>query len=108
MPDDKPPQSGGEPKPSLRERLGRTTGKGLRAAKALGDRMEIKAEASQRLEDCYRKLGRVVAEQLASSAPGDAALVSGDDPAIHELLEEIDALRRDLEQLEDDDSATPQ
>lgn len=108
MDDDKPSQPAEESKPSLWERLGRTTGKGFRAAKAIGDRIELKAEASQRLDDCYRRLGRVVADQLGSSASGSASSLSGDDPAIRQLLEEIEAVRKDREQLESDDSATSQ
>jgi hypothetical protein len=87
--------------PSLWTRLGRGAGKGLKAAKEMGDRLAAEGkpppterqQTVERLDELYRQLGELVAERLSAS---DGVAVTAADPDVERLVEEI---RRDREKL---------
>ncbi len=86
---------------SLWEMMGRGVGKGLKAAKNLGETISNEAvkasnqkEVEEDLDSHYRILGRMVAEQFLDWKKDS---ISKDDPAISKLVEEI---RKQLEELE--------
>jgi hypothetical protein len=87
--------------PSLWEQLGKGAGKGLKAAKEMGNRLAAEGkpptterqQAVDRLDERYRELGELIAGRLSGS---DGATVTAADPEVERLLEEI---RRDRESL---------
>jgi hypothetical protein len=98
-------QTPGRGKHSLWERLGKAAGKGLRAAKDAGSRLASEASVSirrgevlDRLDDHYRRLGRLAAARLAAGGPP----VTADDPEVGRLLGEIEEERRRLEEIEEE------
>jgi hypothetical protein len=88
--------------PSFWERLGKNVGKGIRAAKDVGNQIGSEArqplerqKLEEHLESQYRILGKIVAEEFLDPAE---PLIRAEEPRVQEVLEEI---RRTREALRD-------